>query len=52
MTITGWENLGSKFYWIPVLTILFIFGLVAYLAEKRPGKIRSKKGKERRVKKV
>ena len=45
MTLTGWENLGSKFYWIPVLTIVFVFGLVAYLAEKRPGKNAVKKEK-------
>ncbi len=49
MTISGWENLGMKVYWIPILIIILIFGLVAWLAEKKPEKMR-RQGKEQKRK--
>jgi ABC-type multidrug transport system permease subunit len=47
MTLNGWENWGITFYWIPVLVIVFVFGLIAYLVEKKPEKLRRQKEKER-----
>ncbi|HEX8960040.1 MAG TPA: hypothetical protein VF775_00545 [Geobacteraceae bacterium] len=46
MTVHVWENWGMKFYWVVVLVVVFVFGVVAYLAEKKPDKMRRPRGKK------
>ncbi len=46
MTLSGWENWGMKIYWIPVLIIVFILGLIVYLVEKQLGEMPLQKKKK------